>query len=127
MTEAFNTRTDGYANRAEFEESPMQTTAPHLMRAYARQPVSFVRGNGARLWDDQGVEYLDAIAGVAVTSLGHAHPEIAAVIAEQAGALLHTSNVFRIDERLGDGARTKLVNNLAAGMPIAGRWHDRRS
>lgn len=104
MTEAFNTRTDGYANRAEFEESPMQTTAPHLMRAYARQPVSFVRGNGARLWDEQGVEYLDAIAGVAVTSLGHAHPEIAAVIAEQAGALLHTSNVFRIDwqEQLGE-------------------------
>src|SRR5690606_10918298 len=104
MTEAFNTRTDCYANRAKFEESPMQTTAPHLMRAYARQPVSFVRGNGARLWDEQGVEYLDAIAGVAVTSLGHAHPEIAAVIAEQAGALLHTSNVFRIgwQEQLGE-------------------------
>ena len=61
MTEAFNTRTDGCANRAEFEESPMQTTGPHLMRAYARQPVSFVRGNGARLWDDQGVEYLGKI------------------------------------------------------------------
>ncbi|NMG72572.1 aspartate aminotransferase family protein [Parazoarcus communis] len=76
----------------------------HLMRAYARQPVSFVRGRGARLWDAQGVEYLDAIAGVAVTSLGHAHPEIAAVIAEQAGMLLHTSNVFRIDwqETLGE-------------------------
>lgn len=76
----------------------------HLMRAYARQPVSFVRGRGARLWDAQGVEYLDAIAGVAVTSLGHAHPEIAAVIAEQVGMLLHTSNVFRIDwqETLGE-------------------------
>jgi len=74
------------------------------MRAYARQPVSFVRGNGARLWDEQGIEYLDAIAGIAVTSLGHAHPEIAGVIAEQAGLLLHTSNVFRIDwqERLGE-------------------------
>ncbi|MBF6623342.1 MAG: aspartate aminotransferase family protein [Pseudomonas stutzeri] len=82
----------------------MQHATSHLMRAYARQPVSFVRGNGARLWDEQGVEYLDAIAGVAVTSLGHAHPEIAAVIAEQAGLLLHTSNVFRIDwqERLGE-------------------------
>ncbi|WP_312376306.1 aspartate aminotransferase family protein [Stutzerimonas nitrititolerans] len=82
----------------------MQHTHSHLMRAYARQPVSFVRGNGARLWDEQGVEYMDAIAGVAVTSLGHAHPEIAAVIAEQAGMLLHTSNVFRIDwqERLGE-------------------------
>jgi len=74
------------------------------MRAYARQPVSFVRGNGARLWDEHGIEYLDAIAGIAVTSLGHAHPEIASVIAEQAGLLLHTSNVFRIDwqERLGE-------------------------
>lgn len=74
------------------------------MRVYARQPVSFVRGRGARLWDEHGVEYLDAIAGVAVTSLGHAHPEIAAVIAEQAALLLHTSNVFRIDwqEQLGE-------------------------
>ena len=82
----------------------MQANTSHLMRAYARQPVSFARGNGARLWDDQGVEYLDAIAGVAVTSLGHAHPEITAVIAEQAAMLLHTSNVFRIDwqERLGE-------------------------
>lgn len=76
----------------------------HLMQAYARQPVSFVRGRGARLWDERGVEYLDAIAGIAVTGLGHAHPEIAAVVAEQAGMLLHTSNVFRIDwqERLGE-------------------------
>ncbi len=75
----------------------------HLMQAYARQPVSFVRGRGACLWDAQGVEYLDAIAGVAVTNLGHAHPEIAAAIAEQAGLLLHTSNMFGIawQERLG--------------------------
>lgn len=82
----------------------MQVATSHLMRAYARQPVSFVRGCGAYLWDAQGVVYLDAIAGVAVTSLGHAHPEIAAVIAEQATMLLHTSNVFRIDwqEQLGE-------------------------
>lgn len=82
----------------------MQHTPSHLMRAYARQPISFTRGSGARLWDANDVEYLDAIAGVAVTSLGHAHPEIAAVIAEQAGLLLHTSNVFRIDwqEQLGE-------------------------
>ncbi|WP_457980687.1 aspartate aminotransferase family protein [Ectopseudomonas composti] len=82
----------------------MSTAHSHLMRAYARQPLSFVRGSGALLWDEEGVEYLDAIAGVAVTSLGHAHPEIAAVIAEQARMLLHTSNVFRIDwqERLGE-------------------------
>lgn len=82
----------------------MSHTSSHLMRAYAPQPVSFIRGSGVHLWDEQGVEYLDAIAGVAVTSLGHAHPEVTAVIAEQAGMLLHTSNVFRIDwqERLGE-------------------------
>ena len=82
----------------------MPSANSHLMRAYARQPVSFARGSGARLWDDQGIEYLDAIAGVAVTSLGHAHPEIAAVLGEQARILLHTSNVFRIEwqERLGE-------------------------
>ncbi|CAB5702916.1 Acetylornithine aminotransferase [Delftia tsuruhatensis] len=85
-------------------QKDMTSPDSSLMRAYARQPVSFVRGRGALLWDAQGTEYLDAIAGVAVTSLGHAHPEIAAVIAEQAGLLLHTSNVFRIDwqERLGE-------------------------
>ncbi|WP_313024016.1 aspartate aminotransferase family protein [Pseudomonas lopnurensis] len=82
----------------------MKPVTSHLMRAYARQPVSFVRGSGATLWDEQGVEYLDAIAGVAVTSLGHANPEITAAIAEQAAMLLHTSNIFRIDwqERLGE-------------------------
>lgn len=82
----------------------MKTVTSHLMRAYARQPVFFSRGSGARLWDDEGVEYLDAIAGVAVTSLGHANIEIANVISEQAHRLLHTSNVFRIDwqEQLGE-------------------------
>ena len=68
----------------------MQHTTSHLMRAYARQPVSFTRGSGARLWDESGVEYLDAIAGVAVTSLGHAHPEIAAAKA----ALLDAGAVY---------------------------------
>ena len=77
-------------------QKAMQPLDSRLMKAYARQPVSFVRGRGAQLWDEHGTEYLDAIAGVAVTALGHAHPEIAAVIAEQAGLLLHTSNVFRI-------------------------------
>lgn len=82
----------------------MTPSSAYLMPTYARQPVSFSRGQGARLWDAQGIEYLDAIAGVAVTSLGHAHPEIAAVIAEQAGQLLHTSNLFRIEwqERLAE-------------------------
>ncbi|GHD66055.1 aspartate aminotransferase family protein [Jeongeupia chitinilytica] len=81
----------------------MQTS--YLMQAYARQPIAFERGDGARLWDTRGREYLDAIAGVAVTSLGHAHPEIAAAIADQASRLIHTSNLFGIDWQEQLGAR----------------------
>ena len=77
----------------------MSFAPPYLMHNYARQPVSFSRGQGASLWDMHGVEYLDAIAGVAVTSLGHANPEIAAAIAEQASQLLHTTNMFRIERQ----------------------------
>lgn len=77
-------------------ETSLPDTHDCLMHAYDRQPVSFVRGEGARLWDTNGVEYLDAIAGVAVTNLGHAHPEVSAVIADQSSLLLHTSNVFNI-------------------------------
>ena len=82
----------------------MPAAPAYLMHTSSRQPVSFSRGLGARLWDTDGVEYLDAIAGVAVTSLGHANPEIAAAIAEQATQLLHTTNMFRIpwQEQLGE-------------------------
>lgn len=77
--------------------------ARYLMHAYQRHPLRFTHGRGLRLWDAQGNEYLDAISGVAVTNLGHAHPEIAEVIADQATRLLHTSNLFEIEwqERLG--------------------------
>ncbi|PRB81963.1 aspartate aminotransferase family protein [Pseudomonas sp. MYb185] len=80
----------------------MPTASSFLMPVYTRQPISFVRGLGATLWDEDGIEYLDAIAGVAVTNIGHAHPEVANAIAEQAGLLLHTSNMFGIpwQERL---------------------------
>ncbi|MBK5010479.1 aspartate aminotransferase family protein [Pseudomonas sp. S60] len=82
----------------------MSAALAYLMNTSARQPVAFSRGQGALLWDSEGVEYLDAIAGVAVTSLGHANPEIAAAITEQAGVLLHTTNMFRIpwQEQLGE-------------------------
>lgn len=74
-----------------------------LMPTYARQPVAFVRGEGAWLIDEQGKRYLDALAGVAVCGLGHAHPEVAEAIARQATTLVHTSNIFRIplQEQLG--------------------------
>ncbi|QSA97207.1 aspartate aminotransferase family protein [Methylococcus sp. EFPC2] len=76
----------------------------HVMPTYARLPVSFARGAGAWLWDEEGKAYLDAVAGVAVCGLGHAHPAVAAAVADQAGKLMHTSNLYRVDlqEKLAD-------------------------
>jgi len=71
----------------------------HLMNTYSRQPVTFVRGEGVWLWDDQGNRYLDALAGVAVNGLGHAHPRLLAAIAEQSRKLIHVSNIYHIAEQ----------------------------
>jgi len=67
-----------------------------LMLNYARFPLTLVRGNGSHVWDDQGREYLDFVAGIAVNTLGHAHPALTAAIAEQAGTMLHCSNLYHI-------------------------------
>ena len=67
-----------------------------LINTYQRLPVRFTHGKGVWLWDEQGQRYLDAIAGIAVCSLGHAHPAITAAICEQAKQLLHTSNLYTI-------------------------------
>jgi predicted acetylornithine/succinylornithine family transaminase len=69
-------------------------TQDALVPAYARQPVEFVRGEGARLWDVDGVEYLDLQTGLAVNSVGHAHPAVVAAITAQAARLLHVGNLF---------------------------------
>lgn len=66
----------------------------HLMDTYPPRPVTFVRGAGSRLWDDEGREYLDFLSGLAVTSLGHAHPAVAEAVCQQARTLLHVSNLF---------------------------------
>ena len=71
----------------------------YLMNTYARQPVTFTRGEGVWLWDDAGNRYLDALAGVAVNGLGHAHPVFSAAICEQVQALIHTSNIYQIERQ----------------------------
>lgn len=68
----------------------------HLMNTYARLPVAFERGEGVWLWDTTGKRYLDAVAGVAVNTLGHAHPKLAATLCEQAQKLIHTSNLYQV-------------------------------
>ncbi len=74
------------------------------MSNYAPLPVSFVSGHGATLLDEKGVEYLDALGGIAVCLLGHAHPEVQAAIADQAARVIHTSNLYHIplQEKLAD-------------------------
>jgi len=86
-----------------------------LLPTYARLPVRFVRGQGCRLWDENGDEYLDAVAGIAVCALGHCHPDVTAVLREQAGVLVHTSNLYRIEPQ------EALANRLAeaSGMERA--------
>ena len=71
----------------------------HLMNTYMRQPVTFTKGEGVWLWDTAGEKYLDALAGVAVNGLGHAHPKLVAAISEQAAKLIHVSNVYHIAEQ----------------------------
>ncbi len=80
----------------------------HVMNTYSRLPVAFVRGEGAWLWDESGKKYLDALAGIAVSTLGHAHPKLLKALGEQLESLIHTSNLYRI------GNQEKLADKLAA-------------
>ena len=77
---------------------------PHLMNVFARLPIAFTHGRGASVYDEQGRRYLDALAGIAVNTLGHAHPRLVEALALQAGRLIHTSNLYQIreQERLAD-------------------------
>jgi acetylornithine/N-succinyldiaminopimelate aminotransferase len=87
-----------------------QLERDHLVPAYARMPVEFVRGEGARLWDADGNEYLDFQTGLAVNSLGHCHPAVVEAIREQAQSLIHVGNLFynepslRLAQRLAESS-----------------------
>jgi acetylornithine/N-succinyldiaminopimelate aminotransferase len=92
----------------------------YLMRTYKRAPVDFVRGEGSLLWDAEGKEYLDFLTGISVCSLGHCHPAVLAAVREQAGELMHVSNLFytepmaRLAQRLADsslGGRVFFANS----------------
>jgi acetylornithine/N-succinyldiaminopimelate aminotransferase len=92
----------------------------YLMQTYRRAPVEFVRGEGTLLWDSEGKEYLDFLTGISVCSVGHCHPAVVEAVREQAGRLMHTSNLFytepmvRLAERLSEsslGGRVFLANS----------------
>jgi predicted acetylornithine/succinylornithine family transaminase len=86
--------------------------ARHVVQTYRRQPVAFVRGSGPLLFDVDGREYLDFVSGIGVASLGHAHPGLAAVIAEQARTLLHTSNLYYHPFQAEAAARLAALSGL---------------
>src|SRR6266576_4518774 len=68
--------------------------ARHVLQTYRRLPVTFVRGQGVRLYDAEGREYYDLLSGIGVAALGHAHPALARAVSEQVDTLIHTSNLF---------------------------------
>lgn len=98
------------------------------MGTYVRNPVEFVRGEGTRLWDDEGNEYLDFLAGISVAQLGHCHPAVVKAVREQAGRLMHTGNLFytepgmRLAKRLSErslGGKVFLCNSGAEAIECA--------
>ena len=115
--------------------APVETADPFLPN-YPPQPVTFVKGRGTELWDDHGKRYLDFLSGLAVTSLGHAHPEVAAAVADQASQLLHVSNLFgtepgrevaaTLDRLIGGGGGVFFCNSGAeaneAAIKLARKW-----
>jgi acetylornithine/N-succinyldiaminopimelate aminotransferase len=109
--------------------------AAHEIGVYARQPVAFVRGRGAELWDADGKRYLDFFAGLAVNNLGHCHPAVVSAVREQSATLLHASNVYHTLPagelaallcRVSFAERVFLSNSGAeaneAAMKLARRW-----
>jgi len=76
--------------------TPAPATSPHVMNTYGRVPIALERGHGVRLWDVNGKQYLDALAGIAVNTLGHNHPKLVPALQEQIAKLIHTSNYYHV-------------------------------
>lgn len=118
----------------------IERDARYSMPTFARYPLSFVSGSGAILRDEEGIEYLDLLAGIAVNSLGHAHPELAKVYAEQGAKLVHISNLYHNPERIdleeklvsasGQDMKVFLSNSGAeaneCAIKLARRWADKQ-
>jgi acetylornithine/N-succinyldiaminopimelate aminotransferase len=105
-----------------------QLERDYAIPTYARNPVQFVRGSGARLWDDQGNEYLDFLAGISVLNVGHCHPRVLAAVREQAGRLTHATNLdytepaLRLSAALAEsslGGKVFLTNSGAEAIEAA--------
>jgi predicted acetylornithine/succinylornithine family transaminase len=109
-------------------EAAQELDQRYLMRTYKRAPVNFVRGEGALLWDEDGNEYLDFLTGISVSSVGHCNPAVVAAVSEQAGRLMHVSNLFytepmaRLAQRLSEsslGGRVFFANSGTEAVECA--------
>lgn len=117
-------------------ENAVELDAQFHMHTYARKPVMFVRGEGMRLYDDTGREYLDFVAGIGAVNLGHSHPAVTEAVREQIGRLTHVSNLYYVEHRdelardivklFGGGAKVFLCNSGAeaneGAIKLARRW-----
>jgi len=118
-------------------EQAQTLDAAVIMQTYARKPVLFVRGDGMRLYDDTGAEYLDFVSGIGAVNLGHAHPAVTAALCEQAAKLTHVSNLFYVEHRAelaeevealleGDDWRMFFANSgteaVEGAIKLARRW-----
>ena len=96
-------------------QKQMELEETYVMHTFGRKPVEFVRGEGMRLWDDKGKEYLDFLSGIGVISLGHCHPKLVKALSDQAAKLMHVSNYYYVEGR-GELSE-KLSNLLNAQVP----------
>jgi len=93
-------------------EEVKELTENYLMNTYGRAGISLIRGSGTKVWDADGREYLDFLSGIAVCGLGHCHPRVVSAISEQAGRLMHCSNLYHIENQ------ALLAQRLVQGTPF---------
>ena len=74
----------------------IEAASPHVMNTYGRVPIALERGQGSRVWDVNGKQYLDALGGIAVNTLGHNHPRLVPALQDQLSKLIHTSNYYHV-------------------------------
>ncbi|HKB54950.1 MAG TPA: aspartate aminotransferase family protein [Ramlibacter sp.] len=116
-----------------------EAASPHVMNTYGRVPIALSHGRGVRVWDVNGKEYLDALAGIAVNTLGHAHPKLVAALQDQVAKLIHCSNYYHVPGQEQLAAKLVEISGMTnvffcnsgleaneAAIKIARKWgHDR--
>jgi acetylornithine/N-succinyldiaminopimelate aminotransferase len=79
--------------------APVLASSPHVMNTYGRLPIAMSHGRGCRVWDVNGKEYLDALAGIAVNTLGHGHPKLVPALQEQVAKMIHCCNYYHVPDQ----------------------------